>query len=210
MPQEASQQRPALHAVWCLTPSSRMATCLCSKRGNKARFVHQNNAISYEKFWGFVFSDSMSPRYPRTLKNTNFSTLNWYKNCRSRSTWNLVQTMLKTQGEDRYKSHCLIRHPSRDIIVAKLHSIYKSSEYDKKNEKMAGLRCPAQFWEIRSEILTPYLNRMCTQRQSRAFFFFFFHSGYGRFCIFRIFISAISLRQKKETRSPAFRLLVSA
>ena len=34
------------------------------------------------------FSDSITPRYPRKLKNPNFSTLNSYKNRRSRSMWN--------------------------------------------------------------------------------------------------------------------------
>ena len=45
---------------------------------------------------------------------------------------------------------------------------------------------------------------MYTQTESRSSFFFFFHANYGRFCIFRIFISAIPLGQKKRKTKPGF------
>ena len=80
--------------------------------------LHIHNAKIIWKILRFCFFHSISSRYPRKLKSTNFSTLNSYNNRRSRSRWNLVETItLKTQGEYRYKFHCLIRHPSRDIIT---------------------------------------------------------------------------------------------
>ena len=68
----------------------------------------------------FCFPDSISPRCPRKLENTNFSKLNSYKIRRSRSIWNL-ETMLKTRREYLYKFHCPIRHPSRYITNTRFH-----------------------------------------------------------------------------------------
>ena len=80
-----------------------------------------------------------------------------------------------------------------------------------KKWKMVFLRGPAQFWELRSEILRSYLNRMCTQREGRYFSFFpFFNASYGRFCISWIFMSAVSLGQKKEGKRPALLLFICA
>ena len=73
------------------------------------------------RFWPLpFFSDSISTRYQRKPKNTNFFTLNSYQNCRFRSRWNLVETVLKRQ-EDRCKSRCPIRHPWRDITKTRFY-----------------------------------------------------------------------------------------
>ena len=50
------------------------------------------------------------------------------------------------------------------------------------NKKKAILRSPAQFWKSWSEILTSYLDLMCTRTESRACFFF--HPSFGQFLFF--------------------------
>ena len=78
--------------------------------------------------------------------------------------------------------------------------------------KMAFLRCPAQFYGSRSEILTSYLDRMCKQTESRSYFvfFFFFTQVMVAFVIFRIINLVLSLGQKEKLKRPAFSLLVGA
>ena len=66
------------------------------------------------------------------------------------------------------------------------------------NKKKAILRSPTHFWKSRSKILTSFLDRMCTQTERRACFFF--HPSFGQFYIFRIFTPTISLGQKTNIR----------
>ena len=91
------------------------------------------------------FYDTISPRYTPKLKRTNFSTLNSYKNRRSRSRWNLVETMLKTQEEHRNKFHCPIRHPSRDITKNRFHICQVFSTKNGENSISAMPRAISRF-----------------------------------------------------------------
>ena len=174
--------------------------------------AHAEKKKYTKNFDVFCFPTRSRRDIPENSKTPTFSTLNSYKNRQSRSMWKLVETMLKTQGEHRYKFHCPFRHPSRDITKTRFH-IKVQWLPQKKWKKTAFLRRPAQFWEFRSEILTSFFNRMCTQTESRPFFFFFlFHASYGQFCIVQILISAICLQHKKKNteKRPAFHLLVRA
>ena len=111
--------------------------------------------------------------------------------------------------EHRYKFHCPIRHPSRDIT--KIDSIYKSSVFDQKMGKMAFLRCPAQFYGFRSEKLTSYLDRKCQQTEIRPFSFFSLEDKLSSLLsFFRIVTSFISLGQKQQLKKPAFSLWAGA
>ena len=80
--------------------------------------------------------------------------------------------MLKTLEEYRYKFHCPIRHPSRDMTS--IPYVDRSSVFDKKMAKMAFLPCPAHISEFLSELLTTYLNRVCIGTESRVFLPFLF------------------------------------
>ena len=63
------------------------------------------------------------------------------------------------------------------------------------------LRCPAQFCEFWSEILTSYLYRVCRQTESEPSFLFFFRTSYDRFCIFPDrCIGHISRTKKKKKK----------
>ena len=85
------------------------------------------------------------------------------------------------------------------------------SEYARKDgpEK---LRCPTQFCEFRSEILTSYLNRMCTQTESLRFFFFFFLTKMMATFVFfgSLYRSYLSNEKRKEKKKQPFYLLVDA
>ena len=101
----------------------------------------------------------------------------------------------------RYKFHCPIRHPSRDMwrfigyqldyrpsqrsqILPKIDSIYKSSVFEKKMGKVAYLRCPAKFYGFRSDKLASYLDCKDQSTESRPVSFFFKKKSYGRFRLF--------------------------
>ena len=113
----------------------------------------------------FFFSHSISPRYPPKLKSTNFSTLNSYKTRRSRSTWNLVETMLDSRTST-------IRHPIKRYHQNSI-SICKSSVRQKMG-KMAFLRCLAQFYGFRSEKFNLVFGPQVQKTESRPFCFFVF------------------------------------
>ena len=151
----------------------------------------------YEQCWGFVFSDSISPRHTRKLKNTKFSTLNSYENRRSRSMWNLVETMLKTKGEKRCTSHYPIRRQSRDITEARFHICQVITTKKRKNGISAMPRSILRIsiWNF-NVVFGPNVHT----NGKPGLYIYIFHSSYGRFCIFRIFISAISLGQKKKEK----------
>ena len=61
------------------------------------------------------------------------------------------------------------------------------------------MRCPAQFCEFRSEFLTSYLNHMCKQIACLPACLFF-QTSYGRFRIFRIVVSVVSIERKKKEK----------
>ena len=98
-----------------------------------------------------------------------------------------------------------VRMSTRSVAVLRAAEVVlpPPSEYARKDgpEK---LRCPAQFCEFRSEILTSYLNRMCTQTESLLFFVFFFTKIMATFVFFRVFISVISLERKKKEKKAGF------
>ena len=74
---------------------------------------------------------SISPRYLRKFKSTNFYTQNLHRNRHSRLKCETWWGQRWTQ-EHRYNFHCPIRHPWRDITINKLDSTWNSRHYDKK------------------------------------------------------------------------------
>ena len=118
----------------------------------------------------FFFSPTRSRQDIRgnskALLVRNLSTLNSYKNRRSRSRSNLVEAMLKTQGQDRYQVQARIisfiaefaTHQDNTKSTTP-YTWYKSSNYGGK--KTVYRRCPTQFCTFRTEIFTTSLKRTC-------------------------------------------------
>lgn len=153
---------------------------------------------TFETWRTYLKSDSISPRYPQKLESINFKKKTSYKNRRSRSRWQLLETVLKTQWEDRYKLHCPIRHSSKIFP----NFIYEPSNY----EKMVFLRCPARFWNFWSEFVTPYLNSTLNDIDCLSFFL----ARFDRVCIVSNFGSVRSpskSKTKKEGRRYVCRLV---
>ena len=120
----------------------------------------------------FFSPDSISPRYRRKLKSTNFSTPNSYNYRRSRSRWNLVETMLKTRAEHRYRYH--------QEIYPKDDSILKSSSSD--NNRITAMPRPILIillWKF-NPVFEPHVQRywpaalfVCFLESFDRFFYFF-------------------------------------
>ena len=91
-----------------------------------------------------IFTDTISPRYPRKPQSTNVSTRNSSRNRRSRSSSNLVEAKLKTQGEHRHKFRCRIRHPLRDVTKIRF-LVYMSSDHAKNGKKWHFGDAPLNF-----------------------------------------------------------------
>ena len=105
-----------------------------------------------------------------------------------------METLLKTQGEHRYKFHCPICHPSRDTTKNTIPYINQVI-----TEKTVYLRCPAQFCTLRTAIFTTYLKRMCKCTPNHTFFFCFFTlNSYGHFFFLRVCGSVIYPWKKKK------------
>ena len=153
----------------------------------------EKRSVSVSVFFGFILKTDRNRPKPTDILVKNRKT--------DRAIFHFRFTTLVTSFIAQFATH--------QETLPKLDSTYKSRDYDKKIEKNAFLRCPAKFWEFRSEKLTPHLNSMSTQTESRAFFFFVFSRTLWTFFFFRIFISAISLGQQKKN-GPAFYLLICA
>ena len=154
----------------------------------------------------FFFSDSISPIYPGELKNTNFSTLNSYKNRRSRSMWNLVETMLRHQGNT--VTSCIAQFATRQEIWPKLDPVYKSSDYDKSWENGISAM-PRSFLRISiwnfNAVVKPHVH---TNGKPGFFLLIFFTQHTGVFAFFG-YLYRPYLSNKKKKR-PASHLLVCA
>ena len=66
--------------------------------------------------------------------------------------WWTLYTMLKTPVEHRYKFHCPIRHPSRDITKTRFHIQGKC--FRQKRRKIKNIAVPRHFLELGADILT--------------------------------------------------------
>ena len=138
--------------------------------------LHKKKKV-YKKILSCFFFDSISPRYRRKLKNTSLSILNSWKNSRLRSRWILVEIMLKTRGEHRYKFHRPILHPSRDItktffiysinqvVTTKRVYLFLSAMPRSFLHIYFGLKFSPRIWNARGNVL-----------RTIPFSFLFFHT----------------------------------
>ena len=142
------------------------------------------------------FSDSILPRHSRKLKSTNISTLNSYKNRRSRSRWNLVETMLKTQEEHWYRFHY------------QSSILYISQVFSKKMGKRHFCDAPLNFTVfdlIFNLVFGPHVQKSW---KPSSFFFRFWRLVMVAIVLFRITISLISLRKKQKIEKAGFQFVV--